>query len=356
MPILERTADLWRRYRRSRFLPATVVTLLCGVAVALFVGSYTYATANPHPENIPIAVVGGVPDQQSQTFESELETAMGSSLDVHHVADRGAGIEALNQQQVFAVVEVSNADRHMALDLSSASGQAVAALLEQVLPQTAQRAGYSVTVADLHPLQHTDPHGLTVFYMTIASVVVGFVGAIQLGVQARDLKSWERIAFTVAYATLGSLLATVTVDSIVQTLDLPFVEAWFTMAFTMFTCGMVFTMFSSLVGRWAILPTWGVMILLGNPYSGGSVAWPLLPRLLATIGRYLPPGASVNALHTAVYFHGHQHLEPYVVLAVWSLLGMSVYLIRQHLFGERGTRADQDTADQDTGTSTTETA
>ena len=48
MRILEQTAEKWRRFRGSRFLPATVVTLLCSVAVALFVGSYTYAVSYTH--------------------------------------------------------------------------------------------------------------------------------------------------------------------------------------------------------------------------------------------------------------------------------------------------------------------
>ncbi|WP_020169884.1 membrane protein [Gordonia polyisoprenivorans] len=330
MRTLEQTAENWRRFRGSRFLPATVVTLLCSVAVALFVGSYTYATANPRPETIPIAVVGGLPTAQSRMLESDLEDAIGSSLDITSVADRASGAEQLAEQRVFAIVEISTPNQAMTLDISSASGQAVASLLTDTLPPAAQRAGYTVTVRDLHPLQNGDPHGLTVFYMTIAAVVVGFVGAIQLGVHAAALKPWERIGFTGAYSLLGGLLVTFTVDRVVATLDLPFFEAWFIVAFTMFTCGMIFTMFSSLMGRWAILPTWAVMILLGNPSSGGSVAWPLLPRILASIGGWLPPGSTVSALHTAIYFPHHQHAAPFVVLAAWTVLSTSVYLVRQH--------------------------
>lgn len=133
-------------------------------------------------------------------------------------------------------------------------------------------------------------------------MIIGFVGAIQLSVHARALNPLERIAFTAAYALLGGFAIAAVVDWLLGALDLPFVESWLILAFTMFTSGMVFTMFNTLFGRWAMIPTWGLMVLLGNPSSGGAVSWPLLPSALGYIGRWLPPGASVNAQHTAVYF------------------------------------------------------
>lgn len=318
----------WHDFRGSRFFPATVIIGILACAAALFAGSYTYATANPKPEYVPIAVVGSMPAAQAAQLEAELTTAMGSALRVHRFADRATALDALQDQEVFAVVGTSPADNTVTLDLSSASGQTVATALAQGLPPIAEHAGYTVRVDDLNPLQDGDPHGLTIFYMTIASVVVGFVGAVQLGVNARDLHPGERIACTAVYALLGGFAIVATVDWLLGALELPF-RSWAVLALTMFACGMVFTMFQALFGRWAILPTWGIMILLGNPTSGGSVSWPLLPRLLATIGGWLPPGASVNAQHTAVYFPDHQHLGPWLVLAGWSAVAIGVFLVAQ---------------------------
>jgi hypothetical protein len=85
-----------------------------------------------------------------------------------------------------------------------------------------------------------------------------------------------------------------------------------------------------LVGRWAIIPTWGVFILLGNTSSGGAVAAPLLPAFFALAGRVLPTGATVAALHQAAYFRGHQHLEPYLVLALWfGVVGLALVAVRR---------------------------
>jgi hypothetical protein len=115
------------------------------------------------------------------------------------------------------------------------------------------------------------------------------------------------------------------VSWVLDAVPLPFVHSWMILALTMVTSGMVFLMFNSLIGRWARIPTWFLMVLLGNPSSGGAVSWPLLPSVLGAVGRWLPPGASVNAQHTAVYFPGNQHAMPYLVLAAWALLGGAVF-------------------------------
>ncbi len=167
--------------------------------------------------------------------------------------------------------EIRDAGRTAVLDLSSASGASVAEVLGDSAPEVGRKTGVAVTVRDVNPLQRGDPRGLAIFYISLAAVIIGFVGAIQLSVHARTLTPFERILFTLAYALLGGFAIAATVDWLLGALDLPFAESWLILALTLFTSGMVFTMFNALVGRWAMLPTWGLMVLLGNPSSGGAV-------------------------------------------------------------------------------------
>ncbi len=338
----------WQRFRRSRFAPAAVIIAILACAAGLFAGSYTYATANPKPRSIPIATVGSLPAKQSRQLETALETALGSSLQIRRFSDRAAAVAAVQNQDIFGVIEIPSSGTELTLDVSSASGQTVATVLEQAVPAVSGKAGYTVAIRDLNPLQSGDPHGLTIFYMTIASVVIGFIGAVQLNVHARDLRPGERIASIALYALLGGLAIYATIDWILGALTLP-VESWPVLSLTLFTSGMVFTMFNTLFGRWAMLPTWGIMILLGNPSSGGSVSWPLLPRVLATIGGWLPPGASTNAQHTAVYFRHHQHPWPWLVLAAWSAVGIGVFLYAQRRQPPAGTNPHVTRSDRATG-------
>ncbi|MFJ5532948.1 ABC transporter permease [Streptomyces sp. NPDC093261] len=323
-------AARWAAFRESPFLPATVLVLIVAAVAGLFAGSYTYAMANPTPHSIPTAAVGAWDQGQGRRFLAGMEKMLATSLKLHPYDSYGAAREAMDDQRVFAVVDVPSAGNALTLDVSSASGASVAQVLAETAVHVGKATGVRVTVRDVKPLQRGDPRGLAIFYISIAAVIIGFVGAIQLNVHAGALNPPERIAFILAYALLGGFAIAAVVDWLLGALKLPFLESWSILALTMFVSGTVFTMFNTLCGRWAMLPTWGLMVVLGNPSSGGAVSWPLLPSPLGAIGRWLPPGASVNAQHNAVYFAGHQHAFPFLVLAGWAVLSCTVFYVWRH--------------------------
>ncbi|WP_405014329.1 ABC transporter permease [Kitasatospora sp. NBC_01539] len=311
--------------RLSVFRAPVVLVVLLAAAAALFAGSYCVAMANPTPHRLPVAVVGSSP--RGPQLVDELEKRLDSALQVHVYPDDASAGQAVDEQRVFAVLRLR--ERSAVLGLVPAAGASTARVLAVAGPPAGQAAGLPVAVTDIRPLQSTDPQGLAVFYISLAAVIIGFVGAVQLSVHARALDPPERIAFTAAYAVLGGFAVAATVDWGLGVLDLPFAESWGILTLTMCTTGMVFTMFNTLIGRWAILPTWGLMVLLGNPSSGGAVSWPLLPQPLGLIGRWLPPGASVNAQHTAIYFRQDQYAFPYLVLLGWLALSTAVFWLWQ---------------------------
>ncbi|MFI8874759.1 ABC transporter permease [Streptomyces sp. NPDC055243] len=321
--------ERWSAFKDSPFLPAVVLVFILAAAAGLFAGSYTYSMAKPTPHHIPTAVVGAQEATRGKAFLDGMEKALNASLEVHEYDSVGAARTAVEEQKVFAILAVASGDK-VTFDVSGASGASVAQVLAEAAPKVGREVGVPVTVKDIKPLQEGDPRGLAIFYISLAAVIIGFVGAIQLSVHARGLNPAERIAFTVLYALLGGFVIAAVVDWWLGAVDLPFVESWLILALTMFASGMVFTMFNTLFGRWAMIPTWGLMVLLGNPSSGGAVSWPLLPSVLGHIGRWLPPGASVNAQHTAVYFGGHQHVFPFLVLAAWAVLACTVFWVWRH--------------------------
>ncbi|REK85239.1 ABC transporter permease [Streptomyces inhibens] len=316
-------AEKWTAFKKSPFFPAVVLVFIVAAAAGLFAGSYTYTMANPTPRQIPTAVVGHRHAPQEKAFVLGMEKALNAPLRLTGYATYGEARRAVDEQQEFAVLRARG--KGVELDVSGASGATVAQLLAESGVKVGRATGVDVRVQDIKPLQKGDPRGLALFYISLAAVIVGFVGAIQLSVHARALDPAERIAFILVYALLGAFAIAAVVDWWLGALRLPFVESWLILALTMFTSGMVFSMFNTLMGRWAMIPTWGLMVLLGNPSSGGAVSWPLLPSALGHIGRWLPPGASVNAQHTAVYFGGHQHAFPFLVLAGWSVLSCTVF-------------------------------
>ncbi|MFJ1458106.1 ABC transporter permease [Nocardia sp. N2S4-5] len=318
----------WDGFRRSPFLPATVLVFILGAAAGLFAGSYTYILANPTPHRIPVAVLQNdhAASSRDVAYLAGMDHALNGAMHVVRFDDPDAAKNAVEAQRVFAIMDVRQADR-VTVDVAGASGSSVAEVFSGAATQVGRQVQVPVTVTDINPLQPGDPRGLAIFYITLAAVIIGFVGAIQLSVHARALNPAERIAYTVAYSALGGFVIAAVVDWWLGALRLPFLESWLILALTMFTSGMIFTMFNTLFGRWAMIPTWGLMVLLGNPSSGGAVSWPLLPSALGSIGRWLPPGASVNAQHTAVYFADHQHVLPFLVLAAWAVAASAVFWI-----------------------------
>ncbi|MEW2393569.1 ABC transporter permease [Streptomyces venezuelae] len=326
-------SERWDAFKQSPFLPAIVLVFILAAAAGLFAGSYTFSMAKPTPHHIPTAVVDAADKGDSargKAFLDGMEKALNASLEVHRYDNREAARLDVEEQKVFAILDVARGGDKVTLDVSGASGASVAQVLAETAPKVGEKVGVPVTVKDIKPLQEGDPRGLAIFYISLAAVIIGFVGAIQLSVHARGLNPAERIGFTILYALLGAFVISAVVDWWLGALDLPFVESWLILALTMFASGMVFTMFNTLFGRWAMIPTWGLMVLLGNPSSGGAVSWPLLPSVLGHIGQWLPPGASVNAQHTAVYFGGHQHAFPFLVLGAWALVSSTVFWVWRH--------------------------
>lgn len=312
-------------------MPATVLAMIIAGMAALFAGSYTYAMADPAPRRIPTAVVteDGT-TQRQRDFVRAMEQILDTTLDVRRFDDYRSADVAVDAQEVFAVLRSAPDGSGLELGVTGASGASVAELLSTAAPQAAERIGTPVRIRDLRPLAAGDPRGLALFYISLAAVITGFIGAIQMGVHAVQLLPGERIGFTALYSVLGGFCIAAVVDWLLDAVPLPFVDSWLILSLTMFTSGMVFTMFNALIGRWALLPTWGLMVIIGNPSSGGTVSWPLLPSVFGVIGRWLPPGASVAAQHTAVYFPAHRNLQPYLVLSAWAAAACTIFWLYRH--------------------------
>jgi hypothetical protein len=88
-----------------------------------------------------------------------------------------------------------------------------------------------------------------------------------------------------------------------------------------------------LIGRWAILPTFVLFVILGNASSGRAVAPPLLPPFYELIGRFLPPGATVEIIRTTVYFPAAQHWQPILVMTTWLVSALAALLVSSRLRG-----------------------
>jgi len=127
---------------------------------------------------------------------------------------------------------------------------------------------------------------------------------------------------------IGAALVFTVVDGpLLHRLVLPVAESWGILTLDVLAVASFASLMISLVGRWAILPTWLFFVVLGNSSSGGAVSPPLLPHPFALVSQWLPSGATVTSLRDAVYFHAYQHAQPIAVLATWAIVLFAAWLV-----------------------------
>ncbi|NAZ82699.1 DUF3533 domain-containing protein [Kineococcus sp. R8] len=313
-----------RRLRcHSSSLNAALVVLVAALMGAVFASFYLDALGRPTARAIAVGVVG--PDAAQAPYVRALDEATQHGLVLTGFPTAQAAQRAVELQELYAVVVVGD-DGAVRLETSSASGASVTRVLAQASATAQQTTRTRLTTTDLHPLPASDPSGLSVFYVTIAATIIGFVGTFQLRANARplDLRQW--LVATGALAALGSLLIVVAVDGLLG-LPLPFVETWWALGLQMATASTFAGTMAVLIGPWAVLPTWTVFVLLGNTSSGGAVSPGLLPQPFAVLHEWLPSGATVSALRAAAYFPDTERWGPRLVLLVWALACLAALLL-----------------------------
>lgn len=311
-------------------LPALVVTLVIACVAALYVFSYSTALGDPQPRHVPIGVVGYSPATAERAFGS----AGRSTIDAAPLGSRAAAVTALGEQRIYAAL-VRSGNGAAELLLSSASGPSVARVLQADVAGAQKALGTTVVVRDLHPVDPRDPSGTVLFYVALASVIMGFIGAIQTRANAKQLTLAGELRWDAIRSVVVALAVTSMVGPIAHLEEVPFLPTWGVLALTSWTAGTTYLCWRLLIGaRWALLPTWLLFILVSSPASGGAVAQPLLPPFFAVVGRLMPAGATVEALRDLTYFRAHLHGTPYVVLAIWAVLTTAVFiLLRRRTIG-----------------------
>jgi hypothetical protein len=306
---------------RSTLLRATVVAALAIMAGSLFLTSYTLALGDPVAHRIDAAVVGDA--SAHGDVVAQIERVAGGGVDFHPYPSLADALRAIDRQQVYAALDVSQATPH--LYVASAAGASVARVLEGTTAADPQ-----LRVVDTHPLPPSDPAGLDIFYLVIAATIIGFLTVFQVRTNASGLSLRNWTLFVLCFAVAASLVLVLVAGPLLHRLALPVLESWGILALQLVTVATFTSTMAVLIGRWAILPTFLLFMVVGNASSGGAVAPPLLPRAYGTVSQWLPSGAAVTSLRDAIYFHAYQHVQPAAVLAVWAVTSLTAMLVLSH--------------------------
>jgi hypothetical protein len=312
----ERTRSGWPPVARTAVISALAIAI-----GSLFLASYTLALGDPVPRRIDTAVVGNA--NSHRTVLNEFEKVTNGGVEFHPYPTLAAAVGAIDRQQVYAALDLTPPTPR--LWVASASGASV----ERVFLSVAA-ADPQLRVVDIHPLPPSDPEGLDVFYLVMAATVLGFLTVFQVRLNAGGLSLRRWTVFVLSFGLAASLVLVSVAGPLLHRLALPMLESWGILALQLITVAAFASTMAVLIGRWAILPTFLLFMVVGNPSSGGAVAPPLLPSLFGIVSQWLPSGATVTALRDAIYFPSYQHGHPVAVLAVWAATCLGAMLVLSH--------------------------
>ncbi|WFE63971.1 hypothetical protein [Micromonospora sp. WMMD714] len=325
--------------RTRDWLPRTVALLVGTLALATaFIAAYVGALHQPHPRDVPVGVVTG--DQRAESLLAAVR-ARTDTIEPVGYDSPGAADDALTARQVYAVL-TSTPDGTLVLTTASASAPAATELVTQVLTPAAQQARLPLTVTDQVPVSPDDPRGLVPFYLAVGLVLGGYLASTALGVSLgtapRGLRrAGLRIGSLAVHAVLLGTIGAVLVGPVLGVWDHDLVAVAAVGVLTVFTAAMV----AAAVQGWLGLLGTGLVILLlvvlGNPGSGGIYAPEFLPAALRGMHRWNVPGLATDLLKSVVYFDWRSTRWPLAGLLLWAVLGVSG-LLTAALFRSR--RAD----------------
>jgi hypothetical protein len=308
---------------------ALIIVAIASITGAVFVTSYSLALGRAKPHEIPIGLVGN--PNGSPGIVAALERGVDGQLAFRSYDSARDAETAIGEQQVYAALVLEPGRPRLLV--ASASGASVARVLEEAAEGVSQSGVSDLQVVDLHPLPSSDPQGLIAFYIMLAATILGFLTIFQLVANARGLSLRAWLAVVLLLAVVGGFLLALATDPIIGALHGPFAELWAALGAEIAAAALFASTMVVLIGRWAILPTFTLFIIFGNASSGGAVAPPLLPPFYELIGRFLPPGATVETIRTAVYFPSAQHWEPILVMTIWLICTLAGLLVSTKLRG-----------------------
>ncbi|WBB72799.1 hypothetical protein O7602_24345 [Micromonospora sp. WMMD1128] len=322
--------------RTRDWLPRTAALVLGTLALAsAFIAAYVGALHKPDPKDVPVAVV--TTDQQAQAVMSAVRARTDTIKPVGYDSQERA-VGGLHDRSVYAVLH-SDPGGGLTLATASAGAPAATELVTDVFTEAARQADVPLQVTDEVPVSGGDPRGLVPFYLAVGVVLGGYLAStalgISLGTSPRDLRrAGLRIATLAVHSILLGMIGAILVGPVLDVFGHNVPAIAVIGALAAFAAGMV----AAAVQAWLGLLGTGIVILLlvvlGNPGSGGIYAPEFLPPFLRGMHRWNVPGLATDLFKSAVYFDWRGGGWALTGLLVWVVAGL-VGLLTATMFRAR---------------------
>ncbi|MDO0916899.1 ABC transporter permease [Streptomyces sp. DT2A-34] len=302
----------------TRRLIAVVVLVPALASLALW--AFAWPAARTAPRDLPLGVAG--PTAATAQVAKQLASHEGA-FEIHRYADETAARDAIEDRTVYGAVVVT--PQGPELLTASAASPVAAQLLQQAVAQQAAAQGTGIRAVDVVPAPETDPRGAALNASVLPLALAGIAAG--AAVTLLGLRGVRAVSALVGAAALIGVTAAALAHSWLEVLT----GNWWTEAgvFALSTLAVSAAVagLAALIGTAGVGISAGVVMLLGNPFSGAPSAPQLLPEPAGAIGQWLPPGAGTTLLRSVSFFDGAAATGPALTLIWWAALGLGAVLL-----------------------------
>jgi len=319
--------------RRRGMIPILAALGIAAVMQCLFSSTYMSAQHAPKATDLPFGVAGSSP------ILGEAEKKI--SLQVTQYPDEAAVKTAIDQAKIWGAL-VSSGGSNTLLVVPSLSDYAPLPLT-MAFQDAAKSTGQTLMVKPYTPvpLPPKDPFGIVQGLMLLPMLIGGYlVATLLLSLTGQAGRHW-RVATLTGFAIVAGLVVDLIVCLWLQGFSSSkFWIVWPICSLIIALVAFVGAILQKLLGAAGTLLTVIVIILLGNPASGGATGYPFLPTFWRDIGPYLPPRNAYILLHHTIYFNGNGITQALTVLLIYFGAGAVILGVLDRFVSEKPVPVD----------------
>ncbi len=308
---------------RSNAVESLVAPIAVGLVVLVaLLGLIGPAIRDPRPHEIPVGVTGPAAQQITDGFNTKAPGTF--SFTIYDSEDRARA--ALDSRDVDAVLVVGAGQPR--LIVAGAAGDAISGLTTAIFTAGFAAQGGQLAVEITHPFAASDPHGLVLFFLVLATIISTFVSQLVLFVRARAARLASWIGVTSGWAVVAGLAGVGMAAWIAGGYDTTSATAMAGLiALTALATGTVTAGLSRLLGAPGLGLAGLVVVLLDLISSGGPAGPQFLPDAYRWLSPWMPAGELFRSLSGVLYFGGYGVATPVLVLVGWLVTGLVLMLL-----------------------------
>jgi hypothetical protein len=317
-----------RQPGQARRMARPVVTLAAVMLFELlFASVFLGVLHRPALHHAPVAVVGTSPVASAADLHGD------GAIRLIREPTAAAARAAVRDGQAYAAVVAGSRDlRGESLLIETAASPGTASALTKGFTQAAAALKVPLVVRDLAPLPASDPTGSSAYFLVVAWMLGGYVGATVLGLTTGGLRfpgprtAAGRLGLLAGYAAVSGFAGALVFGPGLGVMS----------GFSASLAGVgVLVVFAAAAATAALQGALGMpgtliavigMVVFGNTTAGQSIATPLLASPWNVIGVLLPPGAGLSSARSVIYLGGVNLTGPLSVLAGYAAGGTLVML------------------------------